>query len=68
MSKRNQQRIKSHRETAYFAQHGRCYYCTAPMWLYVPEELTEPLGVKPGQAVGFPSSCHFRSFMLSPTQ
>ena len=51
MSKRNQQRIKSHRETAYFAQHGRCYYCTAPMWLYVPEELTEPLGVKPGQAM-----------------
>ena len=41
------QRLKC---AAYSMQAGRCYYCQVPMWLYVPEELTESLALTHGEA------------------
>jgi hypothetical protein len=38
------------RNAAYSTQQGRCYYCQVPMWLYVPEELTESLDLTHGEA------------------
>ena len=38
------------RNAAYSTQEGRCYYCRVPMWLYVPEELTESLDLTHGEA------------------
>lgn len=40
--------LRRSRETAYYAQHGRCYYCDGPMWLFVPQELTEPFDASVG--------------------
>lgn len=31
--------IRRLHEAAFQSQHGRCYYCGAPMWLYTADEL-----------------------------
>ncbi|MDZ5454992.1 HNH endonuclease [Azohydromonas lata] len=31
--------IQRLREAAFGNQNGRCYYCSAPMWLHTPQEL-----------------------------
>ncbi|RJP67614.1 MAG: restriction endonuclease [Comamonadaceae bacterium] len=39
------------RYKAYIAQGGQCYYCSLSMWLYVPQELTEPFGLSEREAM-----------------
>jgi hypothetical protein len=43
--------LQRSRDHAYLAQDGRCYYCSAPMWLHVPEELTAPFPHLDGEDV-----------------
>jgi 5-methylcytosine-specific restriction endonuclease McrA len=35
-------KIQSLRKSAFLRQHGRCCYCTVPMWLKAPSELQVP--------------------------
>jgi 5-methylcytosine-specific restriction endonuclease McrA len=43
--------IAKSRYKAFAAQGGQCYYCGLFMWLYVPQELTEPFGLSEPQAL-----------------
>lgn len=41
--------IKRFRTLAFHAQHGRCYYCRAPMWLDDPDSFRRTFGCTAGQ-------------------
>lgn len=46
-------RIKTHREKAFVEQSGRCFYCSAEMWLDRPERFASKHGLSERQARRF---------------
>ena len=46
-------RIKTHRRKAFLEQSGRCFYCSAEMWLAHPDRFASRYGIREREAWRF---------------
>ena len=42
--------LQKSRQLAFDRQHGRCHYCSLPVWLYDPESFRRRYGLTPAEA------------------